>query len=244
MFLHHIITLMSNDECVYSKNTFILPRCRKQQRVDFSNMHTCIFGESRWEVGRMIWIGRFLQVCLVTCVRLRPQAVAPCLMNMAALCQFWPNKLQLSPEIQQTPRLCAWSPSRGEPLLNLLSLTSLSSPPLSISVNSRALLAGVIGGVNKSRRESWKRSKCKPRDWLVSASDCAHMLGWGFSFAWLCCLPLDRRGPAWCWSGSDCNSHQLLGTRWTCCFAVTWQGQISNSKTRCDWSCIIQSVIN
>lgn len=42
------------------------------------------------------------------------QAAALCLMNMAVLCQFWPNKLPLWPETQRTLRLCAWSPSQGE----------------------------------------------------------------------------------------------------------------------------------
>lgn len=42
------------------------------------------------------------------------QAVGPCLMNMAVLCPFWPNKLQLSQKTQQTLQPYAWSPSRGE----------------------------------------------------------------------------------------------------------------------------------
>lgn len=73
------------------------------------------FNDLLKEKAFAFWLYKFLWsccYCLNTCNT--HQAVAPCLMNMAAWCQSWPSRQQLSAKIQQTHQLCAWSRSQGE----------------------------------------------------------------------------------------------------------------------------------
>lgn len=112
------------------------------------------------------------------------QAVAPCLMNMAVLCLFWPNKLQLSRGIQQTPRLCAWSLNQGELLHNFsICMNDFHQLHFHISVNSRVLTRCFEWYLERSinTRERAKQDLKWKIDWCVPLY-CARFLALQFSF--------------------------------------------------------------
>lgn len=107
-------------------------------------------------------------------------------MNTAVLCQFWPNKLQLSPETRQTARLFAWSLSQGEHWRNLFVFFAwLIILFFSFWVNVRVMT--VLGLIN-TQRESVNPGQTVERDpkskivFIICTSDCVQSLAEGGYF--------------------------------------------------------------
>lgn len=132
------------------------------------------------------------------------QAVAPCLMNMVVLCQFWRNKLQLSPETLQTLQLCVWSLSQGKHWHKHSSflLDWLGPFLLFLHLNEFKICLQWFwlthGEISKSGRSCWKKSKIK--DWMFIPQAVLKVLAEKF---YSCVAMLPPSG--WCKTSSDVN---------------------------------------